>query len=137
MDNKRQKELIVTLESCVDMKNVDLKLYFEELKSHGKNISANQTFKDILGFCSVLGNEERLKIIEILKQQDYCVCELEVMLDKSQPTISHHLRELERIGLIGSFKKGRFTHYDINPEKLNYYLNLIHENFISLKSKKM
>jgi ArsR family transcriptional regulator len=76
-----------------------------------------------------MGNKERLKIIESLKRQDHCVCELEVILDKSQPTISHHLRELEKIGIIRGWKKGKFTHYDIVDEKMEYYLNLMRSHF--------
>jgi ArsR family transcriptional regulator len=118
-----------TLESCVDMEGVNMAHYFKELRDLGKIISRNKEFQEILEFYSTMGNKERLKIIESLKRQDHCVCELEVILDKSQPTISHHLRELEKIGIIRGWKKGKFTHYDIVDEKMEYYLNLMRSHF--------
>jgi len=114
-----------TLKSCVDLEGVNMSQYFKGLKDFGNTIIQNKDFQDLLDFCNALGNEERLKIIESLKKQDHCVCELEIILNKSQPTISHHLRELERIGLIRGWKKGKFTHYDIIDEKMEYYLNLL------------
>ncbi len=99
--------------------------YFKELQEFGKVIKHKANFRDILNFCNSLGNEERLKIIESLKKKDYCVCELEAILNRAQSTISHHLRELEKIGLIRGWKKGKFTHYQILREKLEYYLNLL------------
>jgi ArsR family transcriptional regulator len=99
--------------------------YFEELQEFGKLIKNEENFLEILNFCNCLGNEERLKIIESLNKKDYCVCELEAILNRAQSTISHHLRELEKIGLIRGWKKGKFTHYHILKEKLEYYLNLL------------
>lgn len=111
------------------MEGVNLAQYFHNLKEFGNTLEYNKNFQDILKFCNALGNEERLKIIESLNKQDHCVCELEAILDKSQPTISHHLRELEKIGLIRGWKKGKFTHYDIIQEKLDYYLNIICQRY--------
>ncbi|TXT65732.1 MAG: HTH-type transcriptional repressor AseR [Promethearchaeota archaeon] len=118
-----------TLESCVDMEGVNMVQYFNELRELGKSIQKNKKFREVLDFCNTLGNEERLKIVESLKKQDHCVCELEVILDKSQPTISHHLRELEKIGLIRGWKKGKFTHYDIVDEKMEHYISLLTSRF--------
>jgi len=95
------------------------------LQDFGKLIENEENFREILNFCNCLGNEERLKIIESLKKKDYCVCELETILNRAQSTISHHLRELEKIGLIRGWKKGKFTHYKLIKKKLNYYLKLL------------
>ncbi|MFO7796211.1 MAG: ArsR/SmtB family transcription factor [Promethearchaeati archaeon] len=118
-----------TLKSCVDLKGVNMSEYFNELKEFGNSLTYKKEFREILEFCNTLGNEERLKIIESLNKQDHCVCELEVILGKSQSTVSHHLRELEKIDLIRGWKKGKFTHYVIIQEKLDYYLNLICQKY--------
>lgn len=97
------------------------------LQDLGKNLEKSDKFKKLLEFCYVIGNKERLKIIAALKDNDHCVCELEAILDKSQPSISHHLRILESVGLIRSFKKGKFTHYDLVKEQFELYLNLLQQ----------
>ena len=126
INRRRSVEIINSLESCIDMREIDVKAYFRDLQNFGKNLEDNDKFRKISEFCHVIGNKERLKIVTVLKDNDHCVCELEAILDKSQPSISHHLRILESVGLIRSFKKGKFTHYDIVKEQFELYLNLFH-----------
>ncbi|MFX1553926.1 MAG: ArsR/SmtB family transcription factor [Promethearchaeota archaeon] len=127
INKKRTLEIIDSLESCIDMNKVDVKTYFRDLQDFGKKLEDYDKFKKISEFCYALGNKERLKIVTALKSNDHCVCELEAILDKSQPSISHHLRILESVGLIRSFKKGKFTHYDIVKEHFELYLNLLYQ----------
>ena len=44
--------------------------------------------------------------------------ELQGLLGKSQPTISHHLKVLREAGLVTSRKKGTWVHYRAVPEQL-------------------
>jgi len=122
---KRKKKILETLDGCVDLNGTDLEKYFLELQEIGLTINKKKSFIDILRFCSTLGNQERLKIIHCLRIKNYCVCELEAILDKSQSTISHHLKEMEDTGLIRGWKKGKFTHYEINKKKLDFYRDLL------------
>jgi len=46
-------------------------------------------------------------------------------LDESQSAVSHHLRVLEKAGLIKGWKKGKFTHYDIVEDKIKLCINLL------------
>lgn len=47
-----------------------------------------------------LGEPTRLKILRLLAEQELCVCELEEILDMSQPRISQHLKVLKQAGLV-------------------------------------
>ena len=64
-------------------------------------------------------------IVKSLIGKERCVCELEAILDKSQSTISHHLRKLERANLITGFKKGNYTYYHLNDEVLKLNMKLL------------
>ena len=108
---KRQKEIISTLASCQEHKNPDN--YFKELRELGNKLINDEQFHGQVNFLNAIGNKERLTILIILKNKERCVCELEAILDKSQPSISHHLRILEAIGIIKGWKKGKFTYYGI------------------------
>lgn len=72
--------------------------------------------------------------MKILNDNNRCVCELEAILDISQSTISHHLKILEKIGLIKGIRRGYFTHYELIKEQFQENLrNIDHEcNFINL-----
>ena len=128
---KRQEEIknmLCSCESCIDIDD-----YLQQLYQLGKKLSYKENFKKKFDFFNALGNEERLKIIEILKEKDRCVCELEYALDKSQSSISHHLRILEAAGLIKGWKKGKFTYYGIEKDQLKKYLDVLNEDFKFLK----
>jgi len=54
-----------------------------------------------------LGEPSRLKIIKLLAVKDLCVCDLEVILQFSQPRISQHLKVLKHAGLVKERKEGQ------------------------------
>ena len=106
----------------------DINTLFSSLQQLGKDLQSDQNLNLIVDFFSTLGNRERLIIMTVLKDKDRCVCELEAILDKSQPSISHHLRELEKLNLIRGWKKGKFTYYSLLKDNLNKYLPQIKRN---------
>ncbi len=120
---KRQNDIKKMLCSCDECK--DINTLFISLQRLGKDLQTDTKINQIVDFFSVVGNRERLIIINVLKDKDRCVCELETILDKSQPSISHHLRELEKLNLIRGWKKGKFTYYSLLKENFNQYLNQI------------
>ncbi|MHA1804132.1 MAG: ArsR/SmtB family transcription factor [Promethearchaeota archaeon] len=61
-----------------------------------------------------LADETRLEILGLLRHGgELCACDLEKMLDKSQSTISRHLKKLELAGIIESRKEGVKVMYKI------------------------
>lgn len=102
--------------------------YFKDLRELGQNLRRNKKINDHLTFINALSNEERIIIFNVLKEKDRCVCELEAILNKSQPSISHHLKILEDAGIIRGWKKGKFTYYGIETENFRIKLNAIIES---------
>jgi ArsR family transcriptional regulator len=98
---------------------------FNNLQQLGKDLRYDERIIKSIEYLNVLGNIERLIIINVLKDKERCVCELEAILDKSQPSISHHLRELEKLNLIQGLKRGKFTYYSLNKDVLTSNLSLI------------
>jgi len=128
MNIKHEKEIKTKLIKCEDIENPDL--HFKQLRGLGDEMIQNTSFEDLTIFLNALANKKRLIIINILKEKDRCVCELEVVMDESQPSISHHLKILENAGLIRGWKKGKFTHYDIIEEQITLYLELLNQKLV-------
>lgn len=118
------KEMLCSCDECFDSDK-----YFENLQQLGKQLRFDEKLNSILTFLNAMGNKERITIINALKEKDRCVCELEAILDKSQPSISHHLRELEKANLIRGWKKGKFTYYSIMKDEFKEQLNKINHEF--------
>ncbi|MHA1438888.1 MAG: ArsR/SmtB family transcription factor [Promethearchaeota archaeon] len=129
MKEDRKQEIIASLKLCVDLNGEDLELYFKNLHKIGESLADERIILNLGKFFNTLGNDIRLKILKLLMQKDYCVCELEVILDKSQSSISHHLKLLESEGLIRGIKKGYFTHYELIHEKFKKSLTLFKEYY--------
>lgn len=60
-----------------------------------------------------IGEPSRIKIILLLSKREMCVCELESALQMTQPTMSHHLGILERVGLLQRSKRERWVFYKL------------------------
>jgi ArsR family transcriptional regulator len=75
-----------------------------------------------------LGDENRLRILASLENQQRCVCDLARRLGIPQPTLSHHLKILRDAGLVMGEKCGPMIHCSVCPEsfaKLGIDLNTI------------
>ena len=49
-------------------------------------------------------------------EQGVCACDFEGVLGLSQPTVSHHMRQLVEAGLVRGEKRGRWVFYEIVPD---------------------
>ncbi len=58
-----------------------------------------------------LSDPNRVKIVKMLQHRSMCVCELREVLQVSQPTVSKHLKILERAGLVNYKKDGLWVDY--------------------------
>ena len=61
-----------------------------------------------------LSDPLRLKIIESLRDSEYCVADLCDYLSVSQSKLSFHLRVLKEAAIVRSRPQGRWTYYSLN-----------------------
>lgn len=62
-----------------------------------------------------LGDEIRLKVLHLVRDQEVCVCDLVDFLGMPQGTLSHHLSVLHQAGLVTARKQGRWNYYQATP----------------------
>lgn len=70
---------------------------------------------------SVFADRQRIKILNLLASADedsVCVCELVPALGLKQPTVSYHLKQLAKAGLVERERRGTFAYYRIVPGAL-------------------
>ena len=72
-----------------------------------------------------LSDEKRLRILEVLRSGECCVCDLAGSLDVRQSLLSFHLRTLRDAGLVTDRKEGRWVHYAINEDTLKGALTYV------------
>lgn len=65
-----------------------------------------------------LGDPVRLRLLSLIASRaggEVCVCDLTPAFELSQPTISHHLKQLRQAGLIDSQRRGTWVYYRLLP----------------------
>lgn len=60
----------------------------------------------------------RIKILELLKEEELCVSEICARFKITQPSMSHHLQILKRAGLVKSEKRGREVYYSFDRDAM-------------------
>ncbi len=58
-----------------------------------------------------LADETRLRILNLIGDQEVCVCYFVEALGVNQPKVSRHLAYLRRVGLVQTRKDGKWIHY--------------------------
>jgi ArsR family transcriptional regulator len=79
-----------------------------------------------------LSDETRLAILEMLRNGERCVCELQDELDAAQSRLSFHLRVLREAGLVTDRREGRWSYYSIVPAALAE----VHDLAVEMQPKK-
>ena len=64
-------------------------------------------------FFRALADSTRLRIINLIGDQEVCVCFFVEILKTNQPKISRHLAYLRRAGIVASRREGIWMHYRI------------------------
>lgn len=64
-----------------------------------------------------LGDENRLRILGMLKGEERCACMLLDEMQITQPTLSHHMKILCDVDLVIGRKEGKWMHYRLNVEQ--------------------
>ena len=81
--------------------------------------------KEKLKIFKALCDETRLRIIEILLQDEKCVCEIVDLLNKTQSTVSIQLNKLQDLGILESRREGKRVYYRIVNPKIKKILSKI------------
>ena len=73
-----------------------------------------------------VSDPSRVKILKMLQQRVMCVCEVQAALGTAQSTASKHLKLLEDVGLITSYRDGTWVNYTLTDgARSPYAANLI------------
>jgi len=81
-------------------------------------VSADRLFK-------AFSDRTRLRILNLLRGGELCVCDLVRVIGAPQPKVSRHLAYLRRAGLVKSRKDGLWAYYKLSPATGAFHRKLI------------
>lgn len=68
---------------------------------------------DLELFFSALADKTRLRLLNLLREGEVCVCFFAGTLDTNNPKISRHLSYLKRASLVSARRDGKWMHYSL------------------------
>lgn len=86
-------------------------------------------YKREIKLFKALADQNRLQIIELLRNGEKCACVLLEELNIAQPTLSHHMKILVDAELVNYRKEGKWMHYSLREDAKAYILECV-EKFI-------
>ncbi len=69
---------------------------------------------ELVTIFKALADSTRVRIVNLLLRSPFCVCEMERVLQLSQPLLSRHLAYLRNCGLVESRRSGMRVNYALN-----------------------
>ncbi len=99
-----------------------------------KNSTEEPEIDELSAFARALSHPVRLKILQILNEKNACICnDLVIRLPVAQSTVSQHLKELRKAGLIQGEIDGPRVCYCLNPNRISELKDLFTNFFNTFK----
>lgn len=88
--------------------------YYANMNFSKSNQTAEEEVETLF---SALADKTRLRLLNLMGDDEICVCFFTEVLGESQPKVSRHLAYLRKAGLVDARREGKWMHYSIRtPE---------------------
>ena len=91
---------------------------------------------DLQRFFQALGDNTRLRLLNLMGEQEVCVCYLVEILGVPQPKISRHLAYLRTAGVVSARREGKWMHYRVVMPQHAGAAQLLRQALAALKDEK-
>jgi ArsR family transcriptional regulator, arsenate/arsenite/antimonite-responsive transcriptional repressor len=97
---------------------------------------AKNSHFDLERFFQALGDKTRLRLLNLMGDQEICVCYFVEILSSPQPKISRHLAYLRSAGIVEARRDGKWIHYRIVVPPHAGAAQILRETLVVLKEEK-
>ncbi len=80
-----------------------------------------------------MADKTRLRLLNLMREDEICVCYFTEVLGESQPKISRHLAYLRNAGLVSARRDGKWMHYKIEFPGNKIAAQILHDTLEGLK----
>ena len=92
--------------------------------------------KKMAAMFKAFADENRIQILELLRDGERCACMLLEEMKITQPTLSHHMKILCDAGVVVGRKEGKWMHYSISEDGLGSVRNYLDELMANTKGER-
>lgn len=87
---------------------------------------------DLNKFFKAISDQNRVRIMELLKDKELNVSQICEHFDMQQPSVSHHLNILKNAGIVASSKRGKEVYYRLDSICIVSCCNGFREQFVEV-----
>jgi ArsR family transcriptional regulator len=77
---------------------------------------------ELAALLKALADPVRLRLVSLVGASpsgELCACDLPALVGRSQPTVSHHLSQLVKAGVLEREQRGKWAWFRLQPKRLN------------------
>src|SRR4051812_38438801 len=83
-----------------------------------------------------LADPTRLRLINLMSEQEICVCYFIEVIGAPQPKISRHLAYLRRAGIVAARREGKWMHYRLTMPHDSHVASILKNTLEALRQDK-
>ena len=93
----------------------------------------DKILKGMETFFLALADKTRLRLLNLMRENEVCVCFFTEVLGESQPKISRHLAYLRNANIVSARREGKWIHYKIVMPDSEYAAQVLRDTLEWLK----
>ena len=105
-------------------------VYRDKIKKALSEMLLEKHLQKMTEFFKVLGDETRLKILNMLENNPLCVCAISAGLDMTKSAISHQLKKLREMNLVKAEKIGKEVWYSLADDHIKKVFDISAEHIM-------
>lgn len=83
-----------------------------------------------------LADPTRLRLLNLISEQEICVCYFTEVIGAPQPKISRHLAYLRKAGIVAARREGKWMHYRLAMPRNAHAASILRTTLIALRADK-
>lgn len=83
-----------------------------------------------------LADPTRLRLLNLMSEQEICVCYFTEVIGAPQPKISRHLAYLRRAGIVAARRESKWMHYRLTMPQSSHAASILKTTIAALKADK-
>lgn len=95
-----------------------------------KRLLQEDILLEMADFYKALSDSTRIKILDVLYEGEFCVCDISVLINMTKSASSHQLKYLREMNLIKSRRQGKEVYYSLADRHVKEVFEISREHIM-------
>lgn len=105
--------------TCSD-KNCNCVIFHKDkLDKVKKSLIKDDEIDELINIIKLINTKNKIKILEAIKDEELCVCDIGHLLGLTKSAISHQMRQFKKYNLLNERKEGKMVYYKLKDKNIS------------------